>query len=324
MRYGEVEGIGKPVSRLVQGTVMLSEADIAGSFALLDAVWEAGGTAFDTAHAYGAGEKERVLGRWMAERGNRERAVILDKGAHPERGRDRRVTPEDIAADLQESLERLGTDYIDLYVLHRDDPEVPVGPIVEALNEHLRAGRIHAFGGSNWAYGRVREANEYARAHGLVPFAVSSPNFSLAEQVRPPWTGCLSVSGPQGESARRWYREQKMPLFTWSSLAGGFFTGRFNRDNLDSFRTPLDLVCIEAYCYEQNFRRIDRARELAEARGVTIPQIALAYVLHQPDDIFTLVGCNNGAEFRENVAALDLALTAQELAWLDLRADVRE
>jgi len=225
MRYGEVQGIGKPVSRLVQGTIMLSEADLAGSFALLDAVWAAGGTAFDTAHSYGAGEKERILGRWIAERGIRERVVILDKGAHPEAGRDRRVTPEDITADLFESLERLGTDYIDLYVLHRDDPEVPVGPLVEILSEHCRAGRIHAFGGSNWAYERVREANEYAAAHGLVPFAVSSPNFSLAEQVRPPWKGCLSVSGRQGAAARRWYREQGMPLFTWSSLAGASSRG---------------------------------------------------------------------------------------------------
>lgn len=321
MRYGEVNGVGKPVSRLVQGTIMLSEADLDGSFALLDAVRAAGCSAFDTAHSYGAGEKERVLGRWIAERGIREEVVILDKGAHPEAGRDRRVTPEDIAADLRESLERLRTDYVDLYVLHRDDPEVPVGPIVEALNAHLRAGRIRAFGGSNWAYERVREANDYAAARGLAPFAVSSPNFSLAEQVRPPWKGCLSVSGAQGEAARRWYREQGMPLFTWSSLAGGFFSGRFTRDNLDSFSAPLDRVCIEAYCYEQNFRRLDRARELAEARGLTVPQIAMAYVLHQPDDIFALVGCANGDEFRQNVAAFDVELSPQELAWLDLRDD---
>jgi aryl-alcohol dehydrogenase-like predicted oxidoreductase len=320
MRYGEVEGVGKPISRLVQGTVMLSEADLDRSFALLDAVWEAGCTAFDTAHSYGAGEKERVLGRWIAARGIRDRAVILDKGAHPEAGRDRRVTPEDITADLHESLERLGTDSIDLYVLHRDDPDVAVGPIVETLNEHARAGRIRAFGGSNWAHERVREANEYAAANGLKPFAVSSPNFSLAEQVRPPWRGCLSVSGPQGEAARRWYREWGMPLFTWSSLAGGFFSGRFSRTNLDTFTAPLDRVCIEAYCYEQNFRRLDRARELAEARGLTIPQVALAYVVNQPDDdTFALIGCNTGAEFRENVAALDVKLTPEELAWLDLR-----
>ena len=320
MRYGEVQGIGKPVSRLVQGSIMLSEGDLAGSFALLDAVWAAGGTAFDTAHSYGAGEKERVLGRWIAERGIREQVVILDKGAHPEAGHDRRVTPEDITSDLLESLERLGTEYIDLYVLHRDDPEVPVGPLVETLSEHCRAGRIHAFGGSNWAYERVREANEYAAAHDLVPFTVSSPNFSLAEQFRPPWKGCLSVSGRQGMEARRWYREQGMPLFTWSSLAGGFFSGRFSRTNLDEFTAPIDLVCIEAYAYEENFRRLDRAREMAAARGLSIPQIAMAYVANQhEDDIFALVGCANGDEFRQNTAALELALTPQELAWLDLR-----
>lgn len=323
VRYGEVAGIGKPVSRLVQGTVMLSEADLDGGFALLDAVYERGGRAFDTAHSYGNGEKERVLGSWLRARGVRDEVVILGKGAHPERGIPRRVTPEEITADLHESLERLGVDFIDLYVLHRDDPAVPVGPIVEVLNEHHRAGLIGAFGGSNWTHERIGAANEYAAAHGLVPFAVSSPNFSLAEQFRPPWAGCISVSGPGGEGARAWYRERGMPLFTWSSLAGGFFTGRFSRTNLDSFTASLDKVCIEAYAEEPNFRRLDRARELAEERGLSIPQIATAYVLNQLDDIFALVGCASGEEFRQNDAACDLVLTPEELAWLDLRADAR-
>ncbi|MGN6561816.1 MAG: aldo/keto reductase, partial [Thermomicrobiales bacterium] len=159
MKYGHVTGIDKPVSRLVQGTVMLFENELAKSFQLLDEVYSHGCRAFDTAHSYGGGEKERVLGAWLRERGVRDEIVILGKGAHPEAGRDRRVTPEDIAADLAESLQRLGVDYIDLYVLHRDDPALPVGPIVEALNEHHRAGKIKAFGGSNWSYERVRAAN---------------------------------------------------------------------------------------------------------------------------------------------------------------------
>jgi aryl-alcohol dehydrogenase-like predicted oxidoreductase len=302
--------------------VMLKEAERDAGFALLDAVYTLGCRAFDTAHHYGDGEAERVLGAWLRERGVRDEVVILGKGAHPRDGR-RRVTPEDIAADLDESLERLGVPFIDLYVLHRDDPAVPVGPLVEALNAHHRAGKIGAFGGSNWAHERIREANEYAFAHGLVPFAVSSPNYSLAEQFRPPWAGCLTVSGPGGEAARAWYREQGIPLFTWSSLAGGFFSGRFARTNLDAFTAPLDRVCIEAYAEEPNFRRLDRARELAAERGLTIPQVALAYVLGQPDDIYPLVGCASGEEFRQNAAALDVALTPQELAWLDLRSDER-
>jgi aryl-alcohol dehydrogenase-like predicted oxidoreductase len=319
MKYGHVKGIDKPVSGLVQGTVMLFENELTKSFQLLDEVYSHGCRAFDTAHSYGGGEKERVLGAWLRERGVRDEVVILDKGAHPEAGRDRRVTPEDIAADLNESLARLGVDDIDLYVLHRDDPELPVGPIVEALNEHHRAGKIKAFGGSNWSYERVRAANDYAAAHDLVPFAVSSPNYSLATQFQPPWTGCLSISGTQGDEARAWYAAQGLPLFTWSSLAGGFFSGRFRRDNLASFTSGLDTTCIKAYCYEDNFRRYDRAQELAGKRGLTVPQIALAYILNDPCTVFPLVGCNTGAEFAENALALDVHLTPEERAWLDLR-----
>ena len=322
MEYGTIAGVEKPISRLVQGTIPLSEADRTGSFALLDAVYELGCRTFDTAYSYGAGEKERVLSAWLAERGVRDEIVILGKGAHPEAGRPR-VTPEDITHDLDESLRRLKTDQIEIYVLHRDNPALPVGPIVEVLNEHHRAGKIGVFGGSNWTHERVREANEYAAANGLVPFGVSSPNFSLAKQFQPPWAGCITVSGPAGEAGRAWYRERGIPLFTWSSLAGGFFSGRFSRTNLDQFSTHLDEVCIRAYCYEPNFQRLDRARELATERGLTIPQIAIAYVLAQPDNIFPLVGCTTGEEFRQNAAALELKLTDQELTWLDLRADAR-
>src|SRR5690606_27782491 len=127
-------------------------------------------------------------------------------------------TPYDITADLFDSLARMQTDYIDIYLLHRDDPDVPVGPIVEILNEHHQAGRIHAFGGSNWSHERIREANEYAAAHGLTPFVASSPNFSLAEQIQEPWAGCLSIGGRKGAAARDWYRQNQIALFTWSSL----------------------------------------------------------------------------------------------------------
>jgi aryl-alcohol dehydrogenase-like predicted oxidoreductase len=176
MKYGNVKGVEKPISRLVLGTMIINNGDLRKSFDLLDAVFELGGTALDTAHVYGS---EEPIGLWMKERGNRDKVVILDKGAHP--SNRPRVTPADITSDLSDSLARLKTDYIDVYMLHRDDPDVPVGPIVEVLNEHLSAGRIHAFGGSNWKYERIQEANEFAEAHGLVPFSASSPNYGLAE-----------------------------------------------------------------------------------------------------------------------------------------------
>ena len=316
MNYGRVPGVDKPVARIVQGTVMVRSEEVEKSFALLDEVFELGGTTFDTAHQYGGGDSERTFGRWVRERGLRDEVVVIGKGAHHNADR-KRVTPFDITADLFDSLARFGFDHIELYLLHRDDPSVPVGPIVEVLNEHLSEGRIGAFGGSNWTPERLREANAYARENDLTPFVASSPNLSLAEQAVEPWPGCVSISGRAGESDREWYAREGIPLFTWSSLAGGFFSGRFTRDNLGSFDGYLDLLCVETYCVEENFERLERARVLADERGLTVPQIALAYVLDQPLEVFALVGCNTGEEFRANVAAGDVQLTPEELAWLE-------
>lgn len=322
MKYGHVPGIEKQISRVVQGTMIVNSRELEKSFALLDDVLELGCNAFDTAHIYGNGDNERTMGRWVNERGVRDQVVIIGKGAHHNQDRQR-VTPFDITADLHDSLARFKFDYIDLYLLHRDDPAVPVGPIVEVLNEHLRAGKIRAFGGSNWTHQRVQEANAYAQAHGLVPFVASSPNFSLAEQVQEPWPNCISISGPAGDAARDWYARQHMALFTWSSLAGGFFSGRFRRDNLDTFEGYFDELCVRCYCYEDNFKRLDRAQQLASERGVSLPQIALAYVLGQPLDIFALTGGATRDEVKANVEASELTLSPAELAWLELKRESR-
>ncbi len=322
MTYGKVAGVEKPVSRLVQGTIPLSEDDVPGSLALLDAVYEHGCRTFDTAHGYGGGACERVLGKWVNERGVRDEVVILGKGAHPYDGRQR-VTPEDITQDLHESLQRQGVDFIDMYVLHRDNPDLPVGPIVEVLNEHKRDGRIGVFGGSNWAASRVAEANAYAAGHGLEGFTISSPNYSLAVQIQPPWAGCLSVSGPAGAGERQWYAENGIPIFPWSSLAGGFFSGRFRRDNLDTFESGLDRLCVTSYCSEENFQRLDRVEELGKRLGMSIPQVAMAYILSQPLEVFALVGCRTGDEFADNVGALGHTLSDAERNWIDLSSDER-
>lgn len=322
MEYGNIPGIDKPISRLVQGTVMISMKRLEESMTLLDGVYALGCTTFDTAHGYGNGDCERALGHWYNERGLRDKIVVLGKGAHHNQDRER-VTPFDITSDLFDSLARQKTDFIDLYVLHRDDPTQPVGPIVEVLNEHYDAGRIHAFGGSNWTTARIEEANEYADKHGLKPFVVSSPNFTLAVQQKAPWPNCISIAGPAGAEERAWYTQTNMPLFTWSSLAGGFFTGRFDRDNLDTFASYGDKLCVECYCTEENFERLDRVKELAAEKELTIPQIATAYVMNYPLNIFALVGCANADEFQANMEAMTLKLTPEELAWLNLERDSR-
>ncbi len=321
MQYGNIPGVSKPVSRLVQGTATdFNPSDPDACFALLDLALKYGINTFDTAHCYGA-ERSKLVGQWMRDRDVREQIVVLAKGAHPY-GRPR-VTPEDIEADLADTLGWMGTDFVELYVLHRDDPAVPVGPIVEVFNKLHAEGKIGAFGGSNWAVERVQEANEYAAAHNLISFAVSSPNYSLAEQVQPPWADCLTISGPQNEAARAWYAQSDLTLMPWSSLAGGFWSDRFHRDNLDTFGKDdgFAQLAIKCYCVESNFQRLDRARELAGQKGATVPQIAMAFVLNQPMNIFPLMSCANEEMFKANTDSLDIKLTPQELAWLDLRAD---
>jgi aryl-alcohol dehydrogenase-like predicted oxidoreductase len=259
----------------------------------------------------------------MQARGNREEMVILTKGCHHNQDRQR-VTPFDLTADLYDSLARLKTDYVDIYMLHRDNMSLPVGPIVETLNEHKAAGRIRAFGGSNWTHQRLAEANAYAADHGLVPFAASSPNYGLAEQVLDPWgPGCVSISGPANREARSWYLENRMPAFAYSSLARGFFSGRVTRANFSETREMLDRACRTAYCHEVNFRRLDRAHELAAERGISVPQLVLAYLFSSPLQVHAIVGAANADEISQNVESFTIELSHDERAWLDLEQDTR-
>lgn len=318
--YGSVLGVDKPVSRLVQGTVMVGPHDLDYSFRLLDDALELGINTFDTAHIYGGGDNERTVGAWVNSRGVRDRVVLIGKGAHFNADRQR-VTPWDITSDLYDSLARFNTDYIDLYLLHRDDPSFPVEPIVDCLNEHMREGRIRAFGGSNWSAARLKEANDYARSSGQTPFVASSPHFSLAEQYEEPWPGCLTITGAAAAAEREFYRQTQMPVFSWSSVANGFFSGRFTPDNLDSFEDGSDQLCVRCYCRPDNFRRLERAQKLAAEKGVTATQIALAWLLCQPLNVFPLVGARSREELEANVAALQIPLTPEEMAWLNLESD---
>ena len=305
---------GEPVSRFLLGTMIIGLDNYEESAALLDSALELGINALDLAYVYGGGNSEKAVGRWMKERGNRDQVFIVTKGAHPD-ANGPKVYPEAITADLMESLSRLQTDCVDAYLLHRDNPEVPVGPIVEVLNAHHAAGRIRAFGGSNWSWQRIQEANAYAKAHGLEPFRISSPYFGLLEQVDNPWgPGCVSISGQEGAAARDFYASENMPVLAYSSLGRGMLSGRVNRDN---YRALLDHAALTAYAHEVNFQRVDRATEMAARMGLSVPQIALCYILSQPFPVFPIVGAASGAELRQLVEAQQIRLSQQACAWLE-------
>ena len=226
MHYSTIPGVAKPVARLILGTMIISAQEQERSFALLDAVFEMGGNTLDTAHIYAGGNSERGIGQWMRARGNREQVVIISKGCHHNADR-KRVTPFDLAADLHDSLARLQTDTIDVYLLHRDDPSLPVGPIVEAFNEHWRAGRIRAFGGSNWTHERIQAANDYdGRRTG---FSRSPPAARTTV-----WPSRCSIRGGRAASRSagrrtsrrgRGIRAARCRSLAYSSLGRGFFSG---------------------------------------------------------------------------------------------------
>ncbi|WP_339293019.1 aldo/keto reductase [Paenibacillus sp. FSL W8-0187] len=310
MKYISIKGLNKPVSVLMKGTDYFYHDSYEKAAANMDAYLAIGGNSVDTAHIYAGGQSEEVIGRYMQERGNRDQIVILTKGAHHDHNGPR-VNKKDIKSDITTSFERLQTNFIDLYALHRDDPEVPAGEVIEALNEYIADGSVGAIGVSNWTWERIRDANAYAEANGLVGFSFSSPNLSLAKPNEPFWKGCVSADA----ETIAWHEAEQFPLFSWSSQARGFFTGRFTpeiRDNADLVRV---------FYSDENWERLERAKQLAASKNVTAIQIALAYVLNQPFPTCALIGAQSAEELKSCDEGSTIQLTRAELDWLDLTVD---
>ncbi len=182
---------------------------------MFDHFYFSGGNVFDTAYIYNNGKSDGYLGRWINARGLRDEVVILGKGAHtPD------CYPNKIRPQLEETLERMGTDYLDIYCLHRDNLEVPVSEFIDALSELKDEGLINVFGGSNWSLPRFKEAIDYANENNKTPFSMLSNNFSLARMLEPVWPGCFSCSE---EDYKSYLEEHQIAIFPWSSQARGFF-----------------------------------------------------------------------------------------------------
>ena len=314
--YGFVPGVGLPVSRIVFGTAI--KPMIAGEDAgeLLDAALEAGINTFDCARGYGKAEKS--LGTWMRARDNRDRVVVLTKCGNVGLLGRVHVDAKVIRKELARSLKELQTDYVDIYLLHRDDPKTQVGELIETLNEAKGQGLIRCFGVSNWTHGRIEEANAYAAEHGLEGFSVSSPNFSLARQVKDPWGGaCVSISGPEGTAARAWYAEHDMPVFAYSSLGRGFMTGRFGAFDYEGAKRVVDGPAQKGYLCEENMRRLARAEELAEREGCGVSDIAIRYVFGSGLNLFAIMSSTNPERIAANVQAAARPLNADDIAYLE-------
>lgn len=309
MKFGRIRGIDTDISQLVIGGMVLSPYDQEHGYSMLDAFFGSGGNAIDTSYSYGGGDSERHIGMWMRKRKNRQTVLLIDKGGHPSPAVPRpRLSPEELSATLRESLSRLQTDYIDLYLLHRDDPRIPVSTIIDFLNQEIGAGRIRAIGASNWELERVQQANDYAAQRGLKGFVMNSNHLSLAVPMEPMWPGAMAVSKAEWD----WHRSTQFPLMPWSSQARGFFSGRFSPENRENANM------VRVYYNPQNFERLERACELGQRKGYSAIQIALAFVLHQPFPVFPLIGPENLEELNSSIGALEIELSSDEMRWLNL------
>ncbi|HCJ73551.1 aldo/keto reductase [Rhizobium pusense] len=299
----QIPGLAKPASVVALGFEFFP--NFASASLTLDAFYEAGGNLFDTAYVYGGGKTEAIFGDWHTSRNvPREEIVLIGKGAHSPL-----CYPDMIAKQLDQSLERLKTDYVDVYFMHRDNLDVPVGEFVDAMDAEVRRGRIRGiFGGSNWTRERMDEAAAYAQKNGKQAPGALSNNFSLAEMLDPIWAGCVAASDDEW---KEWLKSRQIPNFAWSSQGRGFFTERAGRDKHD------DEEIVRVWYSDRNFVRRDRAIELAQKLGRHPIHIALAYVIAQPFPVIPLIGPRTIAELEDSLSALDIALTDEQVKWLE-------
>ena len=297
-----IPGLGKQASAVALGFEDFKT--FSSGAILLDAFWEKGGNIFDTAFVYGAGYTEKLFGEWHKNRGTREGAVLIGKGAHSPL-----VYPDVIAKQLTQSLDRLQTDYVDVYFMHRDNPEVPVGEFVDAMDAEVKAGRIRGpFGGSNWTKERFDEAVAYAERTGKTKPMALSNNFALSEMLVPIWDGCVTASTDEW---KKWLNDKQVTNFSWSSQGRGFFTDRAGRDKLDNEEL------VRCWYNDKNFARRDRAIELAQKLGHNPIHVALAFVLAQPFPSVPLIGPRTLGELDDSLKAFEIKLTSDQVSWLD-------
>jgi aryl-alcohol dehydrogenase (NADP+) len=314
MQYVNLGGTGLKVSRICLGAMtygdpawrpwILSEA--AGRPILQRAI-DQGITFFDTADMYSVGASEEVLGRAVRDFTSREKAVIATKAFFPMSGdpNDRGLSRKHLLSAIDHSLRRLGTDYVDLYQIHRWDPDTPIEETLEALDDIVRAGKARYVGASSMSAWQFAKALYLSDRHGWARFVSMQNHYNLVyrEEEREMLPLC---------------RDEGIGVIPWSPLARGFLAGnRRAADRGDTSRARTDTFAHDLYYTDADFVVAERVSEVAAQRGVTPPQIALAWLLRQPGVTAPIVGASKMEHLDQAIAALDVSLSDDEARRLE-------
>ncbi|HIU48396.1 MAG TPA: aldo/keto reductase [Candidatus Avimonoglobus intestinipullorum] len=313
MQYIPFQNIPIELSQVVLGTdyfgTTRSRED---SFRMMDAYTERGGNVLDTARVYGAwfpggdGASERTVGAYVKERGLRHKIVISSKAGHPplDDMHQGRLDRAEITADVDTGLLQLGTDYIDILWLHRDDVSKPVEEIIDTLDGLVKQGKILSYGASNWTAKRLREANAYAAKSGKRPFAASQIQWSLAV--------CHHIADDtlvQMDTAEEtFYAASKLPVFAFSSQAKGFFE-KYDKNTLSEkadgrYNTP------------DNVARYRRLKQISQKTGISLSALALGYLLcNRTFPVLPIIGGSKPEQIADSMSILDTGIPEEILEW---------
>ncbi len=283
-----------------------SKTPAAESHRMLDRFLDAGGNFVDTADVYDAGGSERTLKPWLAR--NRDRVIVATKLRWLTG-----LAPSAVEQACDASLQRLGVDHIDLYQIHGPDPDVPLEDTLEALDGLVKAGKVRALGASNVPAWLLAWAVATQDRNGWAPFVSLQPQYSLVER-----TAEIELLP--------FCRAAGLGVIPWGPLGAGFLTGKYQRDTPPPAGSRMadasdDLEeAVHRRATERNFRVVDEAREIADERGATIPQVAIAWLIGTEGVTAPIVGARTYEQLEDLLGAAELALTLEERARLERHA----
>jgi aryl-alcohol dehydrogenase (NADP+) len=315
MEYRTLGRSGCAVSNLCLGTMTFgTESDEQVSHAQLDRFVEAGGVLVDTADVYSAGGSETIIGRWFASRPAdvTEPVVLATKGRFPtgDAPNSSGVSARHLTRALDASLRRLQLDSVDLYQLHAFDPWTPLEETVRTLDGFVRAGKIRYWGLSNFTGWQLTKTVHVARELGAAPPVTLQPQYSLL--VREIEWEIAPAAADAG-----------LGLLPWSPLGGGWLSGKYRRDQRPTGATRLGedpgrgMEAWDRRGTDRTWQIIAAVQEVAEARGISMAEVALAWVTARPGVTSTIIGARTIEQLESNLRAADLRLDEAETAALD-------